>query len=281
VPNRLQQRKRRSGRQNEACRCAKQRAGSAGVATGFSPGRRCGELFLSGAAAAGAAAGGPEYRGRAAQAAAASGSLKSAPFLDSWIRIDAKGSITVFTGKAELGQGIKTALVQIVAEELPIGVMRINLITADTASTPNEGYTAGSHSMQDSGTAIRHAAAQAREILIDQAAARFDMPAERLSAKGGSVVSDSGRSLSYGELVSGQLLHVQAKPDSKLKDPKSYTSSANRSRVDIPGKVTGAPELRAGSAAARHGAWPRGSSAQLRRAAGLFRQLEIEKCPAC
>ena len=81
------------------------------------------------------------------------GSLKDAPFLDSWLRIDAKGNITVFTGKAELGQGIKTALIQIVAEELPIGIARIRLVTADTAMTPNEGYTAGSQSMQNSGTA--------------------------------------------------------------------------------------------------------------------------------
>ena len=75
--------------------------------------------------------------------------------LDSWIRIDADGSITVFTGKAELGQGIKTALIQVAAEELVVSRRaRIELVTADTARTPDEGYTAGSHSMQDSGTAI-------------------------------------------------------------------------------------------------------------------------------
>ena len=77
----------------------------------------------------------------------------------------------MFTGKAELGQGIKTALLQIAAEELVVSVGRLKLVTADTALTPNEGYTAGSHSMQDSGTAIRYAAAQVREILIALAAA--------------------------------------------------------------------------------------------------------------
>jgi hypothetical protein len=84
------------------------------------------------------------------------GSLKDAPWLDSWIRVDADGRITVFTGKAELGQGIKTALIQIAAEELGVEPGRIELVTADTARTPDEGYTAGSQSMQNSGTAIQN-----------------------------------------------------------------------------------------------------------------------------
>ena len=75
--------------------------------------------------------------------------------LDSWIRIDADNRVTVFTGKCELGQGIKTALIQVAAEELVVEPRAITLVTADTARTPNEGYTAGSQSMQDSGTAIR------------------------------------------------------------------------------------------------------------------------------
>ncbi|MDB5445357.1 MAG: Isoquinoline 1-oxidoreductase, partial [Phenylobacterium sp.] len=85
------------------------------------------------------------------------GSLKTTPLLDAWIRIDPAGRITVFTGKAELGQGIKTALIQVAAEELDVPPAAIQLITADTGRTPNEGLTAGSHSMQDSGTAILNA----------------------------------------------------------------------------------------------------------------------------
>ena len=96
--------------------------------------------------------------------------------LDSWIRIDADGTITVFTGKAELGQGIKTALIQVAAEELVVDPRAIKLVTADTARTPNEGYTAGSNSMKDSGTAILHAAAQARELLVAEAARRLGYP---------------------------------------------------------------------------------------------------------
>ena len=103
------------------------------------------------------------------------GSLKSEPMLDSWIRIDADGTITVFTGKAELGQGLKTALIQLAAEELVVEPPSVHLVTADTSRTPNEGYTAGSHSMQDSGTAIMNAAAQVRAILIEEAAAQLQL----------------------------------------------------------------------------------------------------------
>jgi nicotinate dehydrogenase subunit B len=93
------------------------------------------------------------------------GSLKTSPYLDSWIRIAANGSVTVFTGKVELGQGIKTALLQVAAEQLDTPFGALKLVTADTDQTANEGFTSGSHSMQDSGTAIMHAAAQARAIL--------------------------------------------------------------------------------------------------------------------
>src|SRR6185437_7079026 len=97
------------------------------------------------------------------------GSLRKSPALDAWIRIDADGRVTAFTGKAELGQGIRTALLQVVAEELDVPWGHLTLVTADTERTANEGYTAGSHSVQDSGTALRNAAAQVRAILIAEA----------------------------------------------------------------------------------------------------------------
>ena len=78
------------------------------------------------------------------------GSLADTPSLDAWIRIDADGKITVFTGKAELGQGTKTSLRQIAAEELEVEPAAIHLVTADTALTPNEGNTAGSQTIQNS-----------------------------------------------------------------------------------------------------------------------------------
>jgi len=168
------------------------------------------------------------------------GSLAIAPYLDSWIRIDADGSITVFTGKAELGQGIKTALQQIAAEELNVPFESLKLVTADTKLTANEGFTAGSHSLQDSGTAIRNAAAQVRELLLAEAARRLGAPAEHLKADDGAIVGFDDRRLSYGELVASDLLHVQAQPTSKLKDPASFTIMGRPvRRVDIPAKMTG------------------------------------------
>jgi nicotinate dehydrogenase subunit B len=169
------------------------------------------------------------------------GSLADAPMLDAWIRIDAEGHVTVFTGKAELGQGIKTALRQIAAEELEIDPFGFDLITADTGRTPNESFTAGSQSVSESGTAIRHAAAQAREILIGEAARRLELPRERLRAQAGTVLADDGRSLGYGELVRDELLHAEARPGSPLKDPSALRIMGQPlPRVDIPAKVTGA-----------------------------------------
>ena len=142
-----------------------------------------------------ATAQGAEAGNAAAKTPALPGSLQDAPMLDSWIRIEADGSITVFTGKVEFGQGIKTALIQIAAEELMVEPGRINLVTADTSLTPNEGYTAGSQSMQYSGTAIQNAAAQVRVMLVELAAARFNVSADQLMVQDGAVRTADGRSL--------------------------------------------------------------------------------------
>jgi len=168
------------------------------------------------------------------------GSLAQTPYLDAWIRIDADGSITAFTGKAELGQGFRTAFQQIAAEELDVPFKAINVVTSDTRRTANEGYTAGSNSMKDSGTAIQNAAAQVRELLIAEAARRFDLSAETLKTANAAVIAPDGRKLGYGELVAGDMLHVQAQPKSKLKDPAGYSIVGQPvPRVDIPAKVTG------------------------------------------
>ncbi|HSQ04743.1 MAG TPA: molybdopterin cofactor-binding domain-containing protein [Burkholderiales bacterium] len=169
------------------------------------------------------------------------GSLKKAPLLDSWIRIGADNSVTVITGKAELGQGIKTALIQVAAEELFVDPARIRLITADTQQTPNEGYTAGSQSMSESGTALLNAAAQVRGILTGLAAARLNQPAEHLVVENGTIRTQDGRSsVTYGQLVAGETLHVAAQPVSPLTDPRTRRVMGKAmQRVDIPSKVTG------------------------------------------
>ncbi len=176
----------------------------------------------------------------AADAAVLPGSLSKAPYLDAWIRIDADGKISVFTGKAELGQGIKTALLQVAAEELKVEPSQIQMVTADTQLTANEQYTAGSHSLQDSGTAIRNAAAQVREILIGKAAAQFSVAANRLQVADGIITADDGRSLKYEQLVEGNTLHLQAQPTSALTPPDRFTQMGKPlPRIDIPAKVTG------------------------------------------
>jgi nicotinate dehydrogenase subunit B len=172
--------------------------------------------------------------------AALPGSLKDSPLLDSWIRIDASGAISVFTGKVELGQGIKTALIQLAADELAVAPSQIELVTADTARTPNEGVTAGSQSMQNSGTAIRNAAAQARALLVRSASTKLGVPESELEAANGVVRAKDGRSAGYGELAAGEALHVSAVAQSSFA-PARKVIGQSLPRVDIPLKVTGRP----------------------------------------
>ena len=168
------------------------------------------------------------------------GSLATSPYLDSWIRIDADGGITVSTGKAEIGQGFKTAFQQIAAEQLDVPFASLKVVTADTGRTANEGYTSGSNSMKDSGTAILNAAAQVRELLVAEAARRLNLPAENFRTENGAVIAPDGQHLSYGDLVAGDMLHVQAQAKSTLKDPATYKVMGQPvPRVDIPAKVTG------------------------------------------
>jgi CO/xanthine dehydrogenase Mo-binding subunit len=183
----------------------------------------------------------PQTAAHAAGGAKLPGSLAKNPWLDAWIRVDADGRITAFTGKAELGQGLKTALLQVVAEELEVPLDQVTLVTADTDKTIDEGYTAGSHSIQDSGTALRNAAAQVRQILITEAARRLQAPADQLRAEVGAVIGPNAARVTYAELVSANLLHVEAQPVSNLKDPSLFKVMDRAvQRVDIPAKITGA-----------------------------------------
>ena len=167
------------------------------------------------------------------------GSLDDYPFLDAWIRIGADESVTVFTGKAELGQGIKTALAQVAAEQLDVDPARVALQTADTDLTPDEGYTAASHSMEESGTAIMHAAAEVRALLLDRAAERTGARIDRLRVEDGVVVGEGGR-LTYGSLVGDEFLHVRASGRAALKEPGEHTVMGRAMpRTDIPTKLTG------------------------------------------
>ncbi len=198
---------------------------------------------LSRPALAQLAGGGEGGAGPAIVAPDLPGSLKSHPWLDAWIGIDARGLATVCTGKVELGQGIRTALVQVAAEELDMPPATVTLITADTRRTPDEGLTAGSHSMQDSGTAILNAAANVRMLLCRAAAAAWGVdPATVTTTGGGQVRSADGRVAEYGDLARGLSLHVQAVPGAPLRRPADYrTLGRAMPRLDIPAKLTGGP----------------------------------------
>jgi nicotinate dehydrogenase subunit B len=116
-------------------------------------------------------------------------SLRNNRKLEGWIRLQPDETVTVFTGKAELGQGILTALAQIAAEELDVGLEKIRMVSADTSRGPDEQYTFGSQSVEQSGSAIRAASAQARGILLAAAARRFGARPEDLQTKAGIIAS--------------------------------------------------------------------------------------------
>ena len=166
------------------------------------------------------------------------GSLQNNRKLDGWIRINPDGTATIFTGKVELGQGILTALAQIAAEEIDLPLARVRMISGDTRQTPNEGQTAGSQSVENSGTALRMACAEARAILIDLAAKRLGVAADQLKVADGVVSAPDGRKIGYGELNPD--LNREATAKATPKPPASHKIVGKSiPRFDIPAKVTG------------------------------------------
>ena len=167
------------------------------------------------------------------------GSLNANRMLDGWLRINPSGTVTVFTGKVELGQGILTALTQIVADELDVDVKRIEVISGNTALTPNEGVTSGSLSIQDSGTALRFASAEARALLLQAAAAKLGVPLPELSVSDGNITSTTGNT-SYWDISNAAMLKVESTGATAPK-PSSQHRLIGQSlpRRDIPAKVSG------------------------------------------
>ena len=170
-------------------------------------------------------------------------SLEANPNLDTWLRINADATVSIWTGKAELGQGIRTALAQIAAEELDVAFERIRIEAVDTARSPSEGRTTGSVSIERSGAAIRMASAEARQLLLHNAAARLNIPAERLSVNDGQVLAD-GRDaeLSYRELLSDAAFDTRATASVAPKHPDQHRIVGTaQERIDLPAKFFGEP----------------------------------------
>jgi nicotinate dehydrogenase subunit B len=168
------------------------------------------------------------------------GSLNNNRMLDAWLSINADGTATVFTGKVELGQGILTALSQIAAEELDLPLNRINMISGDTGRTPDEGQTAGSQSIENSGTALRMAGAEVRAMLLELAGRKLGVAADALRVSNGVISTADGRTISYGEIAADVDLKREATAKAKPKTPAGYRIVGQPvPRHDIPAKVTG------------------------------------------
>jgi nicotinate dehydrogenase subunit B len=166
--------------------------------------------------------------------------LASNPRLSSWLRVEDDGTVILRTGKVELGQGILTALALVAAEELDVAARAVRVVAAHTGLGPDEGPTAGSMSVADSGSAVRHACATVRALFEAAAAQRLD--STDLTLRDGTFTAPDGRSTSYGDLAAAVDLDVDADPDAKPKPPDlRRLTGADLPRVDLPDKVTGRP----------------------------------------
>jgi len=161
--------------------------------------------------------------------------------VDGFVAVNADGSVTIYSGKVDLGQGLRIAIPQMAAEELGIGVERIVLVEGDTALTPDQGATAGSSGIMRGGVQIRQAAATAREAMIGMVAARASKPAAEFDTVDGEVRPKAGGAgIRFGDLVGTRRFDINVDPKAKLRDPASYTVVGKPlARPDLPGKVAG------------------------------------------
>lgn len=161
--------------------------------------------------------------------------------LDSWLHIGGDGKVTVFTGKVEMGQNIRTSLAQQVDEELHVAPESISLIMGDTDLTPFDMGTFGSRTTPQMGTQLRNASAAAREVLLEMAAERWQTSVKNLTALNGVVSNrETGKSISFGELTSGQKL-VKVISDDPALTPAAEWKIAGTSMHKVDGQafVTG------------------------------------------
>jgi nicotinate dehydrogenase subunit B len=192
-------------------------------------------------------------------AAAAGGKAAQGPFdtrashvdpkqLDSWIAIAADGTVTAYTGKCEFGQGMHTAQIQLVAEELSVAIDRVKLIQCDTAVAPDQGTTSGSQSTPTNFNArnLAQAAATARETLLRLASERLGVPAAGLAIAGGVIAASADRTkrVSYGDLVAGHKFNVELDGRARRKPPTEWkVLGTSVPRVDMVAMATGQLEF--------------------------------------
>jgi hypothetical protein len=209
------------------------------------------------------------------------GVLAQANQVDDWIAIQTDGTVTVFSGKVELGTGVKTALAQIVAEELDVPFERINMVMGDTALTPDEGYTAGSTTIQLGGFALRQAGAEARLALLELASDRLDAAVEELAVRDGviRVSHHPDRTITYAELLGGKKFKRRITLKAPLKRPEEYRIVGGRSRASICPARSAAPRVSSTTCACRNAACARRSPAGSRRETDLTGREFGIRCP--
>jgi CO/xanthine dehydrogenase Mo-binding subunit len=143
--------------------------------------------------------------------------------LDAWLHINDAGRVTVYTGKTEVGQNIRTSLSQVVAEELNSSVDLVDLVMADTDLTPYDFGTAGSRTTPSMAPQLRKVAAVARELLLDLAAAELAVPRESLAVSDGKVShAKSKRSVSFGDLAKNKTLTKRVGSDAIMSKPEDW-----------------------------------------------------------
>lgn len=170
--------------------------------------------------------------------------------LDSWLAIAPDGTVTVFSGKVDLGTGVETALAQIVAEELDVPFNKVRMVSLDTAKAIDQGITAGSRTIERAGPQLRQAAAAARQELFKRASERLGSPVDRLTVANG-VISDGAKKVSYAQLIGGKRFNkkitvtdsgwnMKVAPEVRAKNFKDYkVVGTSQKRVELPPKMTG------------------------------------------
>jgi nicotinate dehydrogenase subunit B len=167
-------------------------------------------------------------------------SLAQAPGVESWLSLLEDGRVEVRTGKVELGQGLRTALAQIVATQIGLPLERIVVLSAATDVSPDERYTAGSRSIEDSGGALAFAAVAFRRLLLARAAARLEVQPERMVLDEAGALADDGRRVDWAGLhADGPVAGLVESSDR----PHWHGGSLGLAmpRPDLEQKLTGAP----------------------------------------
>jgi nicotinate dehydrogenase subunit B len=159
---------------------------------------------------------------------------------ETFIQITADGTVTAFNGHVDLGTGIRTALGQIVAEELDVSFARVVVVLGDTSRVPDQGATIASETIQITAVPLRKAAAQARHFLLARAAEKLELPVSELSIEDGLIRGRDNRSISYGELIASEIIRLELADDVSVKAVDAYTIVGQSvPRVDLPAKATG------------------------------------------